>query len=59
MTYVEYLQMVHQRNHALDLLPSLLVLMLAVVPVPTGEVYGKACLNDGPQFACWLAANSS
>jgi hypothetical protein len=55
MTYVDYLRMVRMRHQALDLIPSLLVLMLAVLPVE-GEPVGTACLTDGPQFACWLDA---
>lgn len=57
MTYAEYLTMVHQRNRAADLIPSLLVLVLAVWPRP--DLEPMACLSDGPQFACWLAHNPS
>jgi hypothetical protein len=32
MTYVDYLEMVHERNRALNLMPSLLVLMLGCAP---------------------------
>ena len=54
MRYVDYVRMVQLRKTALNLIPSLLVLVLAVLPTEP-SVDGIACLSDGPQFACWLA----
>jgi len=46
--------MVALRHRALDLIPSLVVLMLAVVG-PVTDVDDDQCqTSDGPQYACWL-----
>jgi len=51
---IDYQRMVALRHRALDLIPSLVVLMLAVVG-PVTDVDDDQCqTSDGPQYACWL-----